>query len=46
MAAGQIHADKSEEQMAEGIGYAACPGTGEWAVDKANGDYANASFQS
>ena len=29
---------------AEGIWYAACPGTGGWAVDKANGDYASASF--
>ena len=29
---------------AEGIWYAACPGTGDWAVDKANGDYASASF--
>lgn len=27
-----------------GIWYAGCPGTGDWAVDKANGDYAQASF--
>lgn len=29
---------------AEGMWYAACLGTGEWEVDKANGDYASASF--
>ncbi len=29
---------------ADGIWYAACPGTGDWTVDKANGDYASASF--
>ncbi|ASJ73754.1 polysaccharide lyase family 7 protein [Granulosicoccus antarcticus] len=29
---------------AEGIWYAACPGTGDWATDKANGDYASATF--
>jgi len=27
-----------------GTWYAGCPGTGDWAVDKANGDYAQASF--
>jgi poly(beta-D-mannuronate) lyase len=27
-----------------GFWYAGCPGTGEWAVDKANGDYAQATF--
>ena len=27
-----------------GFWYAACPGTGEWAVDEANGDYARATF--
>ncbi|NNE56511.1 MAG: polysaccharide lyase family 7 protein [Hellea sp.] len=27
-----------------GLWYAGCPGTGEWAVDKANGDYAQATF--
>ncbi len=27
-----------------GFWYAACPGTGEWATDKANGDYAQVSF--
>ena len=27
-----------------GFWYAACPGTGDWAIDKANGDYAQASF--
>jgi poly(beta-D-mannuronate) lyase len=25
--------------------YAGCPGTGDWAVDKANGDYAQATFR-
>ena len=29
---------------AEGIWYAACPGTGDWETDKANGDYAQATF--
>jgi len=29
---------------AEGFWYAACPGTGDWAVDKANGDYAQSTF--
>ncbi len=29
---------------APGIWYAACPGTGDWATDKANGDYAQATF--
>lgn len=29
---------------AEGFWYAACPGTGDWSVDKANGDYASATF--
>lgn len=29
---------------APGIWYAACPGTGDWEVDKANGDYAQATF--
>ena len=28
----------------EGFWYAGCAGTGDWAVDKANGDYAQASF--
>ncbi len=27
-----------------GFWYAACPGTGDWATDKANGDYAQVSF--
>jgi len=27
-----------------GFWYTACPGTGEWAVDKANGNYAQSSF--
>ena len=27
-----------------GVWYAGCPGTGEWEVDKANGDYAQATF--
>jgi len=27
-----------------GIWYAACPGTGVWETDKANGDYAQATF--
>ena len=29
---------------AEGFWYAGCAGTGDWAVDQANGDYAQASF--
>ena len=29
---------------AKGIWYAGCAGTGDWAVDKANGDYAQATF--
>lgn len=29
---------------APGLWYAACDGTGDWAVDKANGDYAQATF--
>ena len=29
---------------APGIWYAACPGTGDWETDKANGDYAQATF--
>ena len=29
---------------APGIWYAACPGTGDWKTDKANGDYAQATF--
>lgn len=28
----------------EGFWYAACPGTGIWSTDKANGDYAQATF--
>lgn len=28
----------------DGFWYAGCPGTGDWAVDKANGDYAQATF--
>lgn len=27
-----------------GLWYAACPGTGDWEIDKANGDYAQATF--
>lgn len=27
-----------------GMWYVACPGTGDWATDKANGDYAQSSF--
>lgn len=29
---------------AEGIWYAGCAGTGDWATDKANGDYTSATF--
>ena len=29
---------------APGVWYAACPGTGDWATDKVNGDYAQATF--
>ncbi|TXR54327.1 polysaccharide lyase family 7 protein [Reinekea thalattae] len=29
---------------AEGIWYAACPGTGDWETDKANGDYVDVRF--
>ena len=29
---------------ADGIWYAACDGTGDWDTDKANGDYAQATF--
>ena len=29
---------------APGIWYGACPGTGDWETDKANGDYAQATF--
>jgi len=29
---------------AEGIWYAACPGTGDWETDKANGDYVSVAF--
>ena len=29
---------------APGVWYAACPGTGIWETDKANGDYAQATF--
>jgi poly(beta-D-mannuronate) lyase len=29
---------------APGVWYAACPGTGDWETDKANGDYAQATF--
>ena len=29
---------------AEGIWYAACPGTGDWSIDMPNGDYASAAF--
>ncbi|RFB03840.1 polysaccharide lyase family 7 protein [Parvularcula marina] len=29
---------------AEGFWYAACPGTGDWATDKADGNYAQATF--
>jgi poly(beta-D-mannuronate) lyase len=29
---------------ASGMWYAACAGTGDWAVDKANGDYASVTF--
>ena len=29
---------------APGVWYAACPGTGDWSTDKANGDYAQATF--
>lgn len=29
---------------ADGIWYTACAGTGDWAIDKANGDYAQATF--
>ena len=29
---------------AEGLWYAACGGTGDWDTDKANGDYAQATF--
>lgn len=30
----------------EGFWYTACPGSGEWAIDKANGDYAQSTFSS
>jgi poly(beta-D-mannuronate) lyase len=36
--------DQCSTQDAEGIWYPACPGTGDWSVDKANGDYASVSF--
>ncbi|QUS36940.1 polysaccharide lyase family 7 protein [Falsirhodobacter algicola] len=36
--------DQCSTKDAEGIWYPACPGTGDWAVDKENGDYASASF--
>lgn len=29
----------------EGIWYAACAGTGDWEIDKANGDYASVAFR-
>jgi len=29
----------------DGFWYAACPGTGDWEIDKANGDYAQATFK-
>ncbi len=29
---------------ANGMWYAACEGTGDWATDKANGDYASVTF--
>jgi poly(beta-D-mannuronate) lyase len=29
---------------ADGSWYAACPGTGDWEIDKANGDYAQVTF--
>ena len=31
-------------QKGGGLWYAGCPGTGDWVVDKANGDYAQATF--
>jgi poly(beta-D-mannuronate) lyase len=31
-------------QKGGGLWYAGCPGTGDWDVDKANGDYAQATF--
>lgn len=31
-------------QDQEGFWYTACPGTGDWAIDKANGDYAQSTF--
>jgi len=30
---------------AEGVWYAGCAGTGDWATDKANGDYTSVAFQ-
>lgn len=31
-------------RTSEGFWYAGCDGTGNWAIDKANGDYAQVSF--
>lgn len=38
--------DQCSTQDAEGMWYPACPGTGDWDTDKANGDYVSASFSS
>jgi len=31
-------------QDKEGVWYTACPGTGDWQLDKANGNYAQSTF--
>jgi len=44
----QLSADGTMDQCSTkkggGTWYAGCPGTGDWEVDKANGDYAQATF--
>ncbi|RJE79151.1 polysaccharide lyase family 7 protein [Paracoccus sp. JM45] len=36
--------DQCSTQDSEGMWYPACPGTGDWNIDKTNGDYASVSF--
>jgi len=36
--------DQCSTKSDEGFWYAACPGTGDWATDLANGDFARATF--
>lgn len=36
--------DQCSTKDAEGIWYAACPGTGDWETDKKNGDYVSVGF--